>query len=140
MSATCPRTEFGRLAPAHGFSLLELLIVLVLLGLMAALAGPSLHRTYERLVASSERDEVLRQLSQLPLRVRARGKAVVLPDRSDALGAWLDLPTGWRVHTISPLRIELSGYCHGGRLRLSGPGQVLEVGLRAPYCETENAP
>lgn len=124
----------------RGFTLLELLVVLALLGLTVALVGPALQRTYDGLVRSSARDEVQRALETLPLRVRESGARLTLdPGASDAWGALLPLPEGWTVQPLSVVTIEASGVCHPARLRVRGPDDSYIVELTGPYCRLADA-
>lgn len=115
-------------------------MVLTLLGLMAALVGPPLQRTYDSVVGSGERDEVRRQIESLPLKVRQTGTLIDLPAGSDGLQALLDLPEGWQIETAQPLRIELSGVCRPGQLIVRGRGQQWRFELSSPYCQVAYAP
>ncbi len=126
-------------AARQGFSLLELLIVLTLLGLLAALVGPPLQRTYDRLVESSARDDVFRQLESLPVRVRATGRALEIPRGGRLPAGLIELPAGWVVQAEQPLRIERSGVCRASRMRIRGMTGQWTVALLAPYCRVRYA-
>jgi prepilin-type N-terminal cleavage/methylation domain-containing protein len=123
----------------RGFTLLEMLVVLVILGMAAALVAPSLGRTLERVTAAGERDEMARRLAQLPAAVRAEGRgrawrageAVALDTH-----AW---PPGWRVTALTPLRVEASGFCAGGEVQAQGEGGAMRLRLEAPDCRTVDA-
>lgn len=103
------RPEIG----VSGFTLLEVLVVLVLIAGAIAIVAPRLERTYAAIVSSGDRAETIRQVERLPAMVRATGQVLELPAQSDALAELLTLPEGWRVETAEPLLIEASGACHG---------------------------
>lgn len=112
-----------RVTPARGFTLLELLVVLVLLGvvtgLVAPLAANSLAAARERAAAA----ELRALIDGLPVRAFAAGT----PQTYDAaaLGRLLgDLPAGWSVQLDAPLKYSLSGVASGGEVSLLAPGRA----------------
>ena len=124
----------------RGFSLLELLVVLALIGMLSAVVAPSLQRTYDAIAGSGERDEVGRQILRLPLAARNAGRAIIISEGDEAsLAERLALPEGWAVEPLDELRIEASGVCHPARLRVSGRGLVEVKLLTAPACEVRDA-
>lgn len=134
MSGSCLRSD-PPVPAVRGFTLLELLIVLALVSMVAAMVAPRLHRTYDAVARSGERGETLRQLERLPLIARERGRPIDIPaDDGTELDAMLALPAGWHVRAVDPLRIEANGLCHGARLRVAGRGVVEVWTARAPDC------
>lgn len=108
---------------ARGFTLLELLVVLVLVGvvtgLVAPLAANSLAAARERAVAA----ELRAVLDGLP--VRAFGTGVQQTYDVAALNRLLgDLPAGWSLQLDAPLRYSLQGVASGGELSLLAPGRA----------------
>ncbi len=127
-----PRRPFA----ARGFSLLELLVVLALIGMLSAVVAPRLQRTYDAIAGSGERDEVGRQLERLPLMARSAGVPLVIAHGDQAgLAQRIDLPEGWFVNPLQEIRVEASGVCHPSRLRVEGRGVVEVMLLTAPACE-----
>lgn len=127
--------------PRRGFTLLELLIVLALLGLAAAVVVPGLARTYDAIVRSGERADAIRALEGLPLRVRASGRELVLePADTQALADAAAMPEGWTARVLEPLRIERSGICHPARVRVAGRDVAETWSILAPGCGVDDAP
>lgn len=125
----------------RGFTLLELLIVLALVGMLAAMVAPRLQGTYDAVARSGERAEARRQLESLPLRARATGRAIELPaDDAAAFARELQLPEGWRVQALAPLRVEANGICHGGKVAVEAPGFAETWTLAMPDCGVLDAP
>lgn len=123
---------------ASGFSLLELLVVLALIAMLSALVAPNLRRTYSAIAGSGERAEVRRQLERLPLHARRQGARVeVGTDDSAGMAARLELPEGWVVQPLEPVRIEASGICHPARVQLSGRGTSETLLVSAPACQLQ---
>lgn len=115
--------------------MLEVLVVLVIISMAVAVIGPRLQNTYDAVVVSGERKEVVRQLERLPLLARA-GQGLDMPAGSDALNQALELPEGWHAYPVQALRVESSGACHSGEVRLQRTGQAAidQVRLREPDC------
>ena len=170
------RSPFGALPdgdspePSHpdarervrGFTVLELLVVLVLLGLLAALAAPNLERFYTGLTLDTERDYILGQFADLGRYARQQGQTYVVRGAGDTLqektpsrpreapgpamasGNWssedmapypIDLPDGWEIRLDRPLVIRASGACLGARLTLVYRTEIDAVfALKPPYC------
>ncbi|MFZ5657240.1 MAG: prepilin-type N-terminal cleavage/methylation domain-containing protein [Pseudomonadota bacterium] len=125
----------------RGFTLLELLIVLALIGLVAAIVLPGLSRTYEAIVGSGERADVVRALEGLPLRVRASGRDLAIePGDTGALAAMLELPAGWGVTLAEPLYIARSGLCRQSKVRVAGRAGTEIWTLMPPACGVRDAP
>lgn len=139
MSGSCPPTD--QATRQRGFTLLELLIVLALVAMMAAMVAPRLQGTYDAVARSGERAEARRQLENLPLRARDAGRAIEVPAEDPAaLARELQLPGGWRMQALAPLRIEANGICHGGQVAVQAPGLAETWTLAAPDCGVMDAP
>lgn len=127
---------------AGGFTLLEVLVVLVILSMAVAVIGPRLQKTYDAVVASGEREEVLRQLQRLPA-VATAEDGLVAAAGSGALQKRLEMPAGWTVVPIDEIRVESSGACRAARVRIRAPEQFgnapVDVKLLAPHCEVRVA-
>ena len=78
-SDTCPkRTPSRQRQRGFGFTLLELLVVLALLGLVTAIAFPNLERLYVSATQATERDYVLDQVAALGREAVLQGRAYVV--------------------------------------------------------------
>lgn len=111
-----------RAASARGFTLLELLVVLVLLGLITGLVAPlaanGLQAARERAVSA----ELAALMDGLP--VRAFGAAAAQTYDAQALVQLLgDLPVGWEIQVDPPLNYSASGVASGGDVSLLAPGR-----------------
>jgi prepilin-type N-terminal cleavage/methylation domain-containing protein len=140
MSVSCPPSRPSAQA-VRGFTLLELLIVLALISMVAAMVVPRLQGTYDAVVRSGDRAEALRQVERLPLIARDHGRAIVIPAGDPAaIAQLLSLPGGWQASAVEPMRIEANGLCHGAELRMAGDGAVETWTLAAPDCSVADAP
>lgn len=140
MSGSCRPASAPRLRAA-GFTLLEILIVLALVSMMAAMVAPRLQHTYDAIVRSGDRAETIRQVERLPLLARDAGHPIeIAVDDPGALSTYLDLPQGWHVRALEPLRVEASGLCHATRIRVDGGGASETWALSTPDCGVADAP
>ena len=155
ISVTCPRTGHQSKAYLSGFSLLELMVVLVLLGGITSLALPNLTRLYESINLKLERDDILNQLQSLgglalasrhaliiPMRVTGRVPGRVPGDasatsRGNYIEHSLALPAGWHVELDRDLIVRANGVCLGAEVSIFHLGEAYAVvDLKAPYCES----
>ena len=131
-----------------GFTLLELMVVLVLLGLLTALAAPNLQRLFASVSVSTEQRHILDQFEALGREALSHGRAYVVFDRApedDAAAAYadfepraIDLPEAWGFRLDRPLVVRANGFCGGGELTLIHQGTlVLRTTLAPPYCRAE---
>lgn len=133
-SATCRPTE----QRARGFTLLELLVVLAILGMVAAIAIPGAIRTIGAWQQRALLDDVVIKVRSLPVLVRASGQPLVLGemDGTDA-DQWdvLELPEGWAVIAEQPLRVEANGACSDARLLFDVSGSRRTLAVDMPFCD-----
>lgn len=144
MSGSCHRSDRCREGAAQGFTLLELLIVLALVAMVAALAAPRLQQTYDAVARSGERAEVARQLARLPVIARNRGEAIIVEgdagDGAAALGTYLELPAGWTARPKGTLHVEATGVCHPAQVEVASGGVTETWHLAAPACGVTHGP
>lgn len=137
-SASFPR-ELSR----RGFTLLELLVVMAIIGLMAALVGPNLQRLVGSMDRATRRDGLVADVASLSYRAYALGQSFELSDAG--LGRLLRdgnpvlaVPEGWRVAVAQPIQFAFNGLCSGGQVVLRAPDGVVEtLRLRAPDCQLD---
>ncbi len=126
--------------PDRGFTLVEILVVLVILALLTGVAMPRVQRLARSIEISSQRKDLLVQVDGLAYRAFREARALELaslPRRDDggAPEAALRLPEGWRLDVAKPIRYAFNGLCSGGRFTLSDPdGVEYSYELKAPAC------
>lgn len=128
MSAIYPR--------ANGFTLLELLIVLLVLGLVSGLVLPRLSNIYDGMVMMYEKEDILVQLNSLHFKVFQHGQVFDLisyPLPKDA-PKLLELPPNWILKTETPIRFRSNGSCSGGHLTLLHGEENFSIKLEPPFC------
>lgn len=100
---------------AAGFTLLEIMVVLALLGLLIGLVAPNYVGQLERSSRRFALDQFQGQLAQLPRWARLSGDAIVLDKLTEPRTAGgediLSLPEHWQATFTPPLRISAQQMC-----------------------------
>lgn len=126
-----------------GFSLLELLFVLFIVGLLVGLVAPRYGSTIDNYELNMQRQNIEDQLRQLPRRVRLVGRPIRLPDDAkekdlgDGAPAF-SISSGWRVEFSPPLMISRLGACSESTVRLTSdllPGFSTTYKISELSCE-----
>lgn len=128
---------------AAGFTLVEILVVLVIMGLLAGVALPKLVALYGSVERAGQRSSILGEIEGLGYRAYISGKPLVLDSIGGGANAEiapdpLHLPAGWRIMVSKPLRYTYQGICSGGKLTLAAPDGSRETfNLNPPLCRIE---
>lgn len=145
-----------------GYTLLEMLMVLILFAMIAGIAVPRLTTVYKSVKWSMEKDDVLARISSLGQAARNSGHGFVLfqypveaeDSRSTPVAAGgnddpriritgttgkipLDLPEGWRLKADPPILYTSGGVCLGGNLIIMHDRMRFEAVLRPPFGTIE---
>ena len=154
MSRSMGRRDRSR---ESGFTLIEMLVVMAIVAGLSIVAYEIFISGYARVRVAYERDDIERQLLELPQRVRMSGYGGVLTSRSgenlpegtviDVEGVpesgksiedWrvlrLSLPAGWRMHVAEPILYHFSGSCEGGEVDFALRPVSLHYSLAPPLC------
>ncbi len=122
----------------RGFTLLELLLVLLILGLMTALSLPRLLTLSERLQVAHQKDDVLSQINRLGFQAYRAGRSFTLTQYpSPALNSFLNLPADWSLTTQAPIQYRANGICEGGTIFLHYQQYNFPFQLQAPFCQAQ---
>ena len=116
-----------------GFTLIEILVVLVIIGLTAGVVLPKLFAIAQRFELASQRDDLLTEIGNLGYKAYTTGRPLSLggPDAMQPVA----IPSGWRVEALQPIRYNFNGVCSGGTVTLVRPDGVREdIKLSAPSC------
>ena len=117
----------------QGFTLLELLVVMALLGLATSMAAPRVLAWAEAAQQRADLDVLRARLTALPTQSFFAGKTRLLMDEATT---W-PLPQGWRIYTPQPVVYEASGMTRGGTVQVlccgpAGQRMVAQWRVQAP--------
>lgn len=123
-----------------GFTLLEMLVVMAIVGLLAGFVAPGFAKLSERTSHSVARNGVLAGLDGLAYRVYLDGRPLELNAQTAALPLQdgmpaLALPEGWSIDVTTAPVYNASGVCSGGEIGLIDPDGLREqLKLAPPAC------
>jgi prepilin-type N-terminal cleavage/methylation domain-containing protein len=148
-----------------GYTLLELLVVLLIFSLLAGVALPRLTSMYGSMQRAYERDEILAQLASLnyvafqqgrdielttfpPTTIKTEDDELTVPQEQTNYqmqpikksNNYLNLPTSWQIETKSPIMFFANGACSGGEIVLTYQAQpplAMTVKMNPPFCQPE---
>jgi len=136
------------LRPADGFTLLEMLFVLAIMGLLVGLTVPRYAGNIRQRELATERQTLETRLVTLPRRARMTGVNLELPaqlnkpDLGDGLPV-LPVPAGWTIKFEPSWIITLHGTCSSTRMVLSrtdDPTNLYRYSTTEPDCAITPVP
>jgi len=114
----------------RGFTLIEVMVVILIVGLIASVLSPSMQRMANSIQARVEFLEVKREIQSLSSIAMQKGESVNLAD--------LELLEGWAV--AGDVAYQPNGVCLGGDLYISYEEvEVHRQDLVPPFCEIGNS-
>ncbi len=158
MSATCRHSK--RFAGARGFTLVEILVVLLIMGLLASVTVPNLQRLYNSVEHDAQRETALGAITGLAYHAYVTGQPINLPKgrsvphlagtsttaETDAKGVSpngkdIVFPEGWQLDLAQPIAFNFLGICSGGKISLVAPDGTQEAFvLKGPRCDVALPP
>lgn len=122
-----------------GFTLVEILVVLVVIGLIAGVAMPNMVKMLQSAERAGQRDSLLSEIAGLGYRAYLTGQPLTLGGAAVA-GAEsqppFQIPQGWRIEIPRPITYNFNGICSGGEIILISPDERREIfQLDPPRCK-----
>lgn len=137
----------------RGFTLLEMLVVLVLLGLVSTMTLPAMQRWHDAVESRAQLAQVVEALRGAMFSAASRRQDIVLdmdsfkpasdPAANNAAHqgierAHITLPAGWAAERAVVATFMSNGLCKPGMVLLSKPlGQHLAVTVSGPACRID---
>ena len=112
-----------------GFSLVELLVTLVLMGLVASVVTPQIGSWLTSRERAAMKAEIASKLALLPLQAAREVQHIEITDFSQLD---IDYPVA-RIST--PISVLPSGFCQGGKFTFAQGGGVIAFNVNPPLCE-----
>ena len=130
----------SRSSSAAGFTLLELLIVLVIVGAVSAMAMPNLLRLQASWTRQVALEDILLQVRKLGAVARAGQAELQITEAGVLPAEALVPPEGWRLYAPQTIRWLDSGVCLGGELTVANAELERRFVLQPPLCQARLAP
>jgi|LauGreDrversion4_2_1035121.scaffolds.fasta_scaffold345828_3 prepilin-type N-terminal cleavage/methylation domain-containing protein len=130
----------------RGFTLIEMLASITLMGLMAGLLLPNFQKWAQRTQQKVDASAILMQLQKLQVRAALLGQDIDLDEKTASLlladgQPVLQLPQGWRLMpNQSPWRMHASGSCANAQIRVANADQHLEFESSQDNCDIQYKP
>ena len=137
IASPAPRDRAERRRAQAGFTLLEMLVVMAIIGLAAATVVPALSRVVAAVRHDGEAQDIVDQLGQLAFRAYSSGTPIVLSEETQKskTPAVVEMPSGWVLAIAQPIHFNAMGLCDGGSVAIIAPsGDVTSLRLAAPDC------
>jgi len=136
----------GRL---RGYTLIEVLVVMLIVGLLVGIAIPNLQHMYNTVERDAQREAAVGAVTGLAYRAYVTGQPITLakgPSDAKTLNRLVadtevapdesEFPKGWQIDVADPIVFNFLGLCSGGRLKLVAPDGAEEAFLlKGPRCD-----
>lgn len=120
----------------QGFTLLEMIVVLAILGLATAMVAPSALRSIDTWRRQSEQDLLLDQIRAMPGNARASGRAALVSDATlKGDKPPLHVAADWKLRVPTPWRVHANGVCDAGEVEISNEYGTHVIKVASPFCD-----
>ena len=120
-----------RQAHNRGFTIVELLVTLVLMGLVASVAAPGVDAWLTSRNKAAIRTSLSSQIALMPLKASRQSSEIVIAS------ADLFELEGADIRITQPIRILKNGFCAGGEIELNFGFSVEKYVVTQPLCEVQ---
>lgn len=125
---------------ASGFTLIEMTVVIVLLGLISAVVLPNFNRWFGSTQQRVDGSRIAMQVQNLLARAAILNQSVVLSSKTASTAMVdgkpaVDLPSGWRIKDEDKLTVNGSGYCTPASITfVSADRQQVVIEVKDQQC------
>lgn len=133
------KNNHGRRNGPTGYSLFEVMAVLLLMAILAGVAVPRLTTMHRAVRWAHERDEAIRCIERLGFTAFQESRRLVLKayPPEDSADFPLKLPAGWIMEADPPVIYNAKGVCLGGQLQLKHEDRVVSFKVKPPLGKLE---
>lgn len=134
------RLQASNPVAASGFTLIEMTVVIVLLGLISAVVLPNFNRWFGSTQQRVDGSRIAMQVQNLLARAAILNQSVVLSSQTASTAMVdgkpaVDLPTGWRIKDEDKLVVNGSGYCTPAAITfVSADRQQVVIEVKDQQC------
>lgn len=121
----------------HGFTLIEMLLVLLLISLITSLVVPNLQLIISNFTEKDKKILIIEKLSKLNKLAYQNAKQFELyklPSEEDWIDSEVGLPNKWTIRFKDKVTYYPTGSCSGGIVELSNQTESWRFFLQPPYC------
>lgn len=125
----------------QGFTLLELIVVLAILGMATALVAPSMIRGIDSWKRQAQLDALFDQVRALPGNARASGRSILVDQGSlESEVPPLRVDGDWVLRVERPWKVNANGVCGDGEVSIGNDHGSKAVLVVSPFCQPELKP
>ena len=124
-----------------GFTLLEMIVVLAILGLATAMVAPSAIRGIDSWRRQAAMDALLDQIRALPGNARASGRAIDINAAAlKSASPPLRIESEWTLAVPAAWKVNANGVCEDGRVEVGNVHGTRIIAVSAPFCDPQVLP
>lgn len=129
----------NRMSDFHGFSLMEMMAVLVLIGLISSVVVPNFNKWFESTEDQVSAAKILTEVQNLLIRAALLEQDFLLNEESykeslaDKRPA-LILPDGWKISDNQFLNVWRSGLCEDSILSFEKKDKIINLEIKKKSC------
>jgi len=116
-----------------GYTLLEMVVVMTIIGLITAITVPKLNLMYERFEFSLEQDDLISQIKVLGYKAYRRGDGFTL-EKAFNDPKLLQMSEEWTLKSGKEIYYSAIGTCSGGVSEITRGELTLLFNMSPPFC------